>query len=89
MSAKQQLLDYAAKHNTNSERSNEAWLGQAITEGIVIERTPASMTVVNITKQGRDITVTETVKTQRPVMVDGRLTDITDESATVVMQLTL
>lgn len=74
MNAQQMLLDYASKKNDGKlEMTNEQWLGKAITEGIVIDRQPASKLVCNIRREGKTIIVTETLKEERVAKVNGKL----------------
>lgn len=75
MNAKQMLLDYAAKHNDRKVYTDEQWLGKAMTEGIVINRSGSDRTVCNIRREAKTIIVTETLVEKTDLIVDGRMTD--------------
>jgi hypothetical protein len=74
MNAQQMLLDYANKHigNTKSVETPQKFIGQAITEGIVISRTSNSRTVAHVKREGKTIIVTETLKVEQAMLVDGK-----------------
>lgn len=86
MNAQEMLLDYASKKNDGS-MTNEQWLGKAITEGVVIDRQPASRIVCNIRREGKTIIVTETLKEQRVAKVDGKLQHNMVETATEIFRV--
>ena len=59
MNAQEMLLSYA---NSNGATNPQQFIGQAIKEGIVINRGPDIMTVANVRREGKEIIVTETTK---------------------------
>lgn len=73
MNAQEKLLGYAREHNDNPNMTPEQFCGQMVTEGIVIDRTPGSMTVARMKREGQTIIVTETVKSETHEVVDGKL----------------
>lgn len=88
MNAQQMLLDYASKKNDGKlGMTNEQWLGKAITEGIVIDRQPASRIVCNIRREGKTIIVTETLKEERVAKVNGKLEHNIVETATEIFRV--
>jgi len=77
MTAQEQLIKYANTVKANSNGLLDKWspeeiMGKAVTDGIVIARTPSSRTICNATRSGKTIIVTETTKGEKMVVVNGR-----------------
>jgi hypothetical protein len=90
MNAQQQMLEYAkSKMRTDSTLTPAEWCGKMITEGIVIERTPGGMIVANATREGKSITITETTKTEKNEVVDGKLVSTPIETTEEVLRIEL
>lgn len=90
MNAQQQMLEYAkSKMNDTSPYTPEQWCGKMITEGIVIERSPAGMVIARAIREGKTITITETTKTEKNEIVDGKLVSNPVENTVEVMRIEL
>lgn len=90
MNAQQQMLEYAkSKMNDTSPYTPEQWCGKMITEGIVIDRSPAGMVVANATREDKTITITETTKTEKNEVVDGKLVSTPIETTIEVLIINL
>lgn len=76
MTAQEQLIKYAEKHNTGEVFTHQEFIGKAATEGVCIARTSESKTICNIKRQGKTITITETTITKRFQVVNGKMIDL-------------
>lgn len=77
MNAQEKLIEYANKIKAESNGLLKNWsaqeiMGKAIMEGAVIARTPSTRTICNAKREGKIITVTETVIGEEMEVVDGR-----------------
>lgn len=73
MNAKEKLLEYAKNHNDKSIYTDEEFVGAMSIDGIVISRTPAVTVSAHVKREGRTLIVTETTRTTKDTLVDGRL----------------
>ena len=64
MNAQEKLLEYAKKNNSAATVTNEEFCGKMMLEGAVINRTPMTKTIARMSREGRTITVTETLVTK-------------------------
>ena len=64
MNAQEKLLEYAKKNNSGTVYTDEQFCGKMATEGIVISRTSMTKTIARMSREGRTITVTETLVTE-------------------------
>jgi hypothetical protein len=66
------------------------WIGKAFAEGIVIERTPNSVTSCKISKpDGKTIVVTETTTSTVPELHDGKLSMVETSNTVEIMRISL
>jgi len=72
MNAQEKITEYAHGKNDTSMTDQE-FAGMMIKEGAVINRTPSSKTIARITRQGRQIIITETTVTGTSKAQDGKL----------------
>ena len=79
MTPQEKMIEYAKKNNDQKVYTHEQFIGKMIAEGIVINRTPTSMTVANAKREGLTITITETV--QKETANPG---EIIEETTTVM-----
>ena len=90
MNAQQQMINYAkSKMNANSTLTPEQWCGKMIQEGIVISRDLDDMVVANAKREGKTIIITETSKTSKNEIVDGKLIISPVETTVEVMRINL
>ena len=73
MNAKEQMIQYASKHNTSGKMTNEAFCGQMMQEGIVISRTSNQVTSARVRREGKTIIVTETTVTRTNEIVNEKI----------------
>ena len=64
MNAQEKLLEYADKNNSAATVTNEEFCGKMMIEGVVINRSPMTKTIARMSREGRTITVTETLVTE-------------------------
>lgn len=72
MNAQQKTLEYA-KGKNNGTLTNQEFVGQMATEGVVIERTPNSKTIARLRREGKTIIVTETTVKNTNEVIGGKL----------------
>ena len=90
MNAKEQLLEYARKHHKyNINLSDEDLVGKMIVEGAVIERTPSSITVARISRQGNQIVINETTKTNTFETVEHKTVEIETVTTAEIARINL
>lgn len=86
MNAQQKVTEYA------ETKRNGMDLQKFVVEmqgGTVIERTPSSKTVAKLTREGRELVVTETTITETTQIVDGKLVHGKSETATEIIRVEL
>lgn len=86
MSAQQKMIEYAkSKMNENSTLTAEQWCGKMIAEGIRCN----DDTIARARREGKTIIITETTRTEKPLVVNGRCEVITEEDTTEVLRIIL
>lgn len=75
MTAQEKLLEYAKEHN-KYDMTNQEFIGQMASEGIVIKRSPQTKTVARVKREGKIIMVTETLVTKD---VNDKVSETTTE----------
>jgi len=87
MNAKMQMLGYAKLHNNNTTLTDEEFVGQMVTDGIVINRTPLTKTIARAHRDGKVITVTETKVVQVSDVINGKLEYHTTETTQEIFRV--
>ncbi len=88
MNAKEMMIEYATKHNTNSfdKLSTAEFCGKMITEGVVINRTASAKTIARVARTGSTITLTETTVTKTTKIVDGKVVESSVSDAVIIFE---
>lgn len=89
MNAQEKLIEYASKYNNGKVLTNEEFVGQMVVKGVAINRTPSSKTIARAQRDGKTITVTETVVTETSEIVEGRMVFGKSETTTEVLRIEL
>ena len=94
MNAQEKLIEYGneikAKSNTAmKDMTAQEIIGQAFVEGICYHRTPAERTISEIKREGKTITITETVISKVNDFIDGKLIAREVRTSSEVLRLEL
>ena len=86
MSAQQKVMEYA------KTKANGMDLQKFVVEmqgGMVINRTPSSITIATLSRQGKEIAITEKTIAETKEIVNGKLIFGKSESAVEVLRVSL
>ena len=91
MNAQEKVLEYAHKHNTSQfdKLTDQELAGKMMAENVVISRTVNSKVFAHIRREGNQIIITETTRTTKNRIENGRVLDIETESTVEVDRINL
>lgn len=95
MNAQEKLIEYGKEIKAKSNIDNvvkmtaEEIIGKAFVEGICVRRDGSTRTAVYVVRNGKTITVTETIISEDLSIVDGRIVTTEIRSSTDVIKIDL
>lgn len=93
MNAQEKLIEYAnelkSKSNTLASSTPQEIMGQAFVDGVCWLREPNALHICNVTRSGKEITVTETVIKEVNDVIDGKLVAREEKTTEVIFTVSL